>query len=179
MLTVFEAESQVEFTPTVELSRVGRVLCMTLNPPLILKGDVRITLKNKPNVMMLKEKMLHFWFNTFFVRDQVRLPPPSPSPLSLPPSGTGKTISALDSNSSDSAKDVTTAGGVGSETLTAGDNSSSTASLTKADGLALKTRWVSGPSDRPDRSGSCPVNSLTANPLWPSSRHALVPFLLL
>lgn len=69
VLTVFAAQSQVQVTPTFELTKENGVLRMTLNPPLILEGDIRVTLKNKPNVMLLKEKMFHFWFNTYFVKD--------------------------------------------------------------------------------------------------------------
>jgi len=159
VLTVFEAESQVQLTPTVELSKVGRVLRLTLNPPLILKGDVRITLKNKPNVMMIKEKMFHFWFNTFFVRDQVLLPSPStPPPLTIPFS----INSSVPSTDADSKTD-----GVSAEQ---NSNTASTISLTKADGLAFKSRWGASFSDRTDRSGSCPNNQLAPNTLWPGSR---------
>lgn len=123
--------------------KTGRTLRITLNPPLIVKGDVRMTLKNKPNVMMMKEKMFHFWFNTFFVRDQVRLPPPSPLPLKNDVDRKNEAIDVLESSSS----------------------------LTKADGLALKSRWGASLFDRPvDRSGSCPANHLTPNSLWPTSR---------
>ena len=132
----------MQFTPTVELVKAGRTLRITLNPPLIVKGDVRMTFKNKPNVMMLKEKMFHFWFNTFFVRDQVRLPPPSPLPLKNIEKK-NEPVEVLDS----------------------------TSSLTKADGLALKSKWGGALFDRPDRSGSCPANHLTPpNSLWPTSR---------
>ena len=57
------------------MTKVNGVLRMTLNSPLTLKGDVRMTFKNKPNVMMMKEKMFHFWFNTYFVKDDVRTRP--------------------------------------------------------------------------------------------------------
>lgn len=69
VLTVYAAQSQDRLTPTVELKKENGVLRITLKPPLILQGDVRVTLKNKPNVMLLKDKMFHFWFNTFFVKD--------------------------------------------------------------------------------------------------------------
>lgn len=70
VLTVYAAQSQVQVTPTFELTKENGVLRMTLTPPLTLQGDVRVTLKNKPNVMLLKEKMFHFWFNTHFVKDR-------------------------------------------------------------------------------------------------------------
>ncbi|RVE48004.1 hypothetical protein evm_007316 [Chilo suppressalis] len=47
-----------------------------------LRGDVRVDLHHKPK-MMRKEKLFHFWFNTFFVAagvGAVRIPPPSDSP---------------------------------------------------------------------------------------------------
>jgi len=76
VLTVFAAKSQV--TPTIEVTKENGVLRMTLNPPLILQGDIRMTLKNKPNVMLIKEKMFHFWFNTLFVKEHRVLPSFSP-----------------------------------------------------------------------------------------------------
>ena len=141
VMTIFEAESQVQISPTVELTKANGVLRMTLNPPMTLKGDVRLTLKNKPNVMMLKEKMFHFWFNTFFVKEKVRLPPCTPSHTS---------------HKSPEAAPQSTNGSDG------------THSLTKAAGLALGRLSV-GPgrlaADRNDRA------NLGANPiLQPGSR---------
>ncbi|XP_046444862.1 phosphatidylinositol 3,4,5-trisphosphate 3-phosphatase and dual-specificity protein phosphatase PTEN-like isoform X2 [Daphnia pulex] len=135
VLTIFEAESQQELNPPIELTKVGRVLRITLKTPLSLKGDVRVILKNKPNVIMLKEKMFHFWFNTYFVKDQTL--PPSPSPSSR------RTLNE---------KNDLTSNGL-----------DSTASMTKAEGLALKNRFIGSLIERPEHSGSYPTNHLSPN----------------
>lgn len=135
VLTIFEAESQQECTPPIELTKVGRVLRITLKTPLSLKGDVRVILKNKANVIMMKEKMFHFWFNTYFVKDQTL--PPSPSPSSR------RTLNE---------KNDFTSNGL-----------DSTASMTKAEGLALKNRFIGSLIERPENSGSCPTNHLSPN----------------
>lgn len=141
VLTVFQAESSMPFTPSVELHKSGRVLRIILKDPLVIQGDVRITLKNKPNVMMIKEKMFHFWFNTFFVNDPVRLPP-SPIPPVRP---------CIDENAPSNGLD-------------------STASLTKAEGLAFKLRWQ-GLFDRSERTANGSSNHLNPNVISTSSRY--------
>ena len=74
VMTIFEADSRAEtpICPSVDLTKANGVLRLTLNKPLMISGDVRLTMKNKPNAMMLKEKMFHFWFNTFFVNERAR-----------------------------------------------------------------------------------------------------------
>ncbi|XP_059353110.1 phosphatidylinositol 3,4,5-trisphosphate 3-phosphatase and dual-specificity protein phosphatase PTEN-like isoform X2 [Daphnia carinata] len=143
VLTIHEAESQQEYNPPIELTKVGRVLRITLKKPLSLKGDVRVILKNKPNVIMMKEKMFHFWFNTYFVKDQALFPPsPSPSPR--------RTLNEKNEFSSNGLD--------------------STASLTKAEGLALKNRWIGSLIERPEGSGNCPsTNHLSPNMVLLSS----------
>lgn len=146
VLTIFEAESQQELNPPIELTKVGRVLRITLKTPLSLKGDVRVILKNKPNVIMLKEKMFHFWFNTYFVKDQTH--PPSPSPSSR------RTLNE---------KNDLTSNGL-----------DSTASMTKAEGLALKNRFIGSLIERPEHSGSYPTNHLSPNLVLLSSSSRCV-----
>ena len=143
VLTILEAESQKEYNPTIELTKVGRVLHITLKEPLDLKGDVRVILKNKPNVIMMKEKMFHFWFNTYFVKDQALFrPSPSPSPRQ-----TLHEKNEFSSNGLDS-----------------------TASLTKAEGLVLKSRWIGPLIERPERSRNS-TSHLSPNVLSNSSRY--------
>lgn len=142
VLTILEAESQQEYNPPFELTKVGRVLRITLKKPLSLKGDVRVILKNKPNVIMMKEKMFHFWFNTYFVKDQA-LFPPSPS--------SRRTLNEKN--------DITSRG------------LDSTVSLTRTEGLALKNRWIGSLIEsRPERSSNGQVNHLSPNALSSSSR---------
>ncbi|CAB3230476.1 unnamed protein product [Arctia plantaginis] len=60
----------------------GRVrVCLTHCTPLV--GDVRVDVYNKHKMKMRKEKLFHFWFNTFFVAAELgaqRLQPLDDSP---------------------------------------------------------------------------------------------------
>lgn len=56
-------------------------ICLTQCTPLF--GDIRVDVYNKPKMKMRKEKLFHFWFNTFFVTAEVgaqRIPPLPDSP---------------------------------------------------------------------------------------------------
>ena len=91
---------------------------------------------------MLKEKMFHFWFNTYFVKDQALFPPSPSSRQTL------NEKNDLSSNGLDS-----------------------TMSLTKVEGLAMKNRWIGSFIERPDRSSKGPTNHLSPNALSSSSRY--------
>ncbi|XP_037973002.1 phosphatidylinositol 3,4,5-trisphosphate 3-phosphatase and dual-specificity protein phosphatase PTEN isoform X2 [Plutella xylostella] len=62
-----------------EVRKHDNVIRMPLNHCTPVSGDVRVEVYNKPMMRMRKEKLFHFWFNTFFVANQVgavAVPPP-------------------------------------------------------------------------------------------------------
>ncbi|XP_072944734.1 phosphatidylinositol 3,4,5-trisphosphate 3-phosphatase and dual-specificity protein phosphatase PTEN isoform X2 [Epargyreus clarus] len=82
-LTVAQADPPFKATLAVHEVRLrtagARVSPAACTP---LKGDVRVDVYCKPK-MMRKERLFHFWFNTFFVAAGVgsqRVPPPPDSP---------------------------------------------------------------------------------------------------
>ncbi|XP_037293206.1 phosphatidylinositol 3,4,5-trisphosphate 3-phosphatase and dual-specificity protein phosphatase PTEN isoform X1 [Manduca sexta] len=54
-----------------EVSRTETGLRVHLTHCTPLYGDVRVDVYNKPKLKMGKEKMFHFWFNTFFVASEL------------------------------------------------------------------------------------------------------------
>ncbi|GBP49499.1 Phosphatidylinositol 3,4,5-trisphosphate 3-phosphatase and dual-specificity protein phosphatase PTEN [Eumeta japonica] len=65
-----------------EMRRNESEIRMSLNHCTPLAGDVRVELYSKPK-MMRKEKLFHFWFNTYFVTQQVgavKVKPPDNCP---------------------------------------------------------------------------------------------------
>lgn len=61
---------------------------LALDQCVLLAGDVRVDVFAKPKMMMRKEKLFHFWFNTFFVANcvgAVQVPPPDDSKLTSSP----------------------------------------------------------------------------------------------
>lgn len=59
------------FTSSVyETKKEFQSLKITLDQCIPLTGDIKLEFFNKPK-MKRKEKLFHFWFNTFFVRDEI------------------------------------------------------------------------------------------------------------
>ncbi|XP_059054848.1 phosphatidylinositol 3,4,5-trisphosphate 3-phosphatase and dual-specificity protein phosphatase PTEN isoform X2 [Achroia grisella] len=69
-LTVTQAKPQMKAPPGSAVWSGGgvRVRLPHCTP---LVGDVRVDVYHKPKMMMRKERLFHFWFNTFFVAAQV------------------------------------------------------------------------------------------------------------
>ncbi|XP_052755146.1 phosphatidylinositol 3,4,5-trisphosphate 3-phosphatase and dual-specificity protein phosphatase PTEN isoform X2 [Galleria mellonella] len=71
--TVTQAKSQTKPPPGVAVWGGGGEVrvAVRLAHCTPLQGDVRVDVFHKPKMMMRKEKLFHFWFNTFFVAAQV------------------------------------------------------------------------------------------------------------
>ncbi|XP_053611171.1 phosphatidylinositol 3,4,5-trisphosphate 3-phosphatase and dual-specificity protein phosphatase PTEN isoform X3 [Plodia interpunctella] len=82
-LSVSQAQPPVK-TPTGchEVVSAGARVRVSLTHCTPLRGDVRVDVYCKPKMMMRKERLFHFWFNTFFVAAELgsqRIPAPSDS----------------------------------------------------------------------------------------------------
>ncbi|XP_046672838.1 LOW QUALITY PROTEIN: phosphatidylinositol 3,4,5-trisphosphate 3-phosphatase and dual-specificity protein phosphatase PTEN [Homalodisca vitripennis] len=73
---VEEGTNKVFSSPPQEVKRGETRISIHLGDNVIVQGDVKLEFFSKPK-MMRKEKMFHFWFNTFFVRDQAPVPEPT------------------------------------------------------------------------------------------------------
>ncbi|XP_026322787.1 phosphatidylinositol 3,4,5-trisphosphate 3-phosphatase and dual-specificity protein phosphatase PTEN isoform X2 [Hyposmocoma kahamanoa] len=60
-----------------EVKRHESTARLALDQCVLLAGDVRVDVFAKPKMMMRKEKLFHFWFNTFFVANCVGAVPVS------------------------------------------------------------------------------------------------------
>uniref|UniRef100_A0A1B6E296 Phosphatidylinositol 3,4,5-trisphosphate 3-phosphatase and dual-specificity protein phosphatase PTEN n=1 Tax=Clastoptera arizonana TaxID=38151 RepID=A0A1B6E296_9HEMI len=75
-LVISEGTNKVFSSETHEVKRGASFINIPLEQCVTVQGDVKVEFFNKPK-MMRKEKMFHFWFNTFFVRNQVPVPEPA------------------------------------------------------------------------------------------------------
>ncbi|XP_064600647.1 phosphatidylinositol 3,4,5-trisphosphate 3-phosphatase and dual-specificity protein phosphatase PTEN-like [Liolophura sinensis] len=67
---VYQFKVKIYTSPIFESPRRGESnMYLDVPQPLPVCGDIKIDFYNKPK-MMKKEKMLHFWFNTFFVGEE-------------------------------------------------------------------------------------------------------------
>ncbi|XP_033227782.1 phosphatidylinositol 3,4,5-trisphosphate 3-phosphatase and dual-specificity protein phosphatase PTEN isoform X2 [Belonocnema kinseyi] len=67
---ISEANKKIFSSDTYEVRKGENSLVIPLEHNVALTGDIRVDFFNRPK-MKRKEKMFHFWFNTFFVRDQL------------------------------------------------------------------------------------------------------------
>ncbi|XP_031778326.1 phosphatase and tensin homolog isoform X3 [Nasonia vitripennis] len=67
---ISEAKNKIFSSETYEIRKGTSTLCIPLNHGVPIKGDIRVDFYNIPKVKR-KEKLFHFWFNTFFVREHV------------------------------------------------------------------------------------------------------------
>ncbi|GLH12953.1 Spastin [Gryllus bimaculatus] len=72
-LVISECSNKVYSSPVYMPEKGANSLCIRLDQYLTLQGDVKVEFFSKPK-MKRKEKLFHFWFNTFFVRDEVTVP---------------------------------------------------------------------------------------------------------
>lgn len=57
-------------SPIYEVKKGATQMILPIQRCIALTGDIKVEFFNKPK-MKRKEKMFHFWFNTFFVREEV------------------------------------------------------------------------------------------------------------
>lgn len=82
-LTVSQAHPPFKTAGGAEVCRGGGALRVCLSSCTPLVGDVRVDVYNKHKMKMRKQKLFHFWFNTFFVAAELgaqRLQPLADSP---------------------------------------------------------------------------------------------------
>ncbi|XP_066994326.2 phosphatidylinositol 3,4,5-trisphosphate 3-phosphatase and dual-specificity protein phosphatase PTEN isoform X2 [Anabrus simplex] len=72
-LVISESSNKVYSSPVYGTEKGSNSLHIRLDKYLTLQGDIKVEFFNRPK-MKRKEKMFHFWFNTFFVRDEVPVP---------------------------------------------------------------------------------------------------------
>nr|XP_031849649.1 phosphatidylinositol 3,4,5-trisphosphate 3-phosphatase and dual-specificity protein phosphatase PTEN isoform X5 [Nomia melanderi] len=65
---ISESKERIFSSDIVEVRKGISTVCIPLKHSVALTGDVRVDFFNRPK-MKRKEKLFHFWFNTFFVRD--------------------------------------------------------------------------------------------------------------
>ncbi|CAH1793904.1 unnamed protein product [Owenia fusiformis] len=73
LFTMHQSKVKTYTSPVYETPKKGKELMMTLDKPTVTCGDIMVEFFNKPKRPGKKEKMLHFWFNTFFVREKEQL----------------------------------------------------------------------------------------------------------
>lgn len=73
---IWQSNTKLFSSQVYEVRKESQSLKITLDPcrPCIISGDVKLDFFNKPK-MKRKEKLFHFWFNTFFVRDEIHEKP--------------------------------------------------------------------------------------------------------
>ncbi|XP_017885342.1 phosphatidylinositol 3,4,5-trisphosphate 3-phosphatase and dual-specificity protein phosphatase PTEN isoform X2 [Ceratina calcarata] len=65
---ISESKKKVFSSEIVEVRKGMSTVSISLTHSVALTGDIRVDFFNRPK-MKRKEKLFHFWFNTFFVRD--------------------------------------------------------------------------------------------------------------
>ncbi|XP_028522909.1 phosphatidylinositol 3,4,5-trisphosphate 3-phosphatase and dual-specificity protein phosphatase PTEN isoform X1 [Apis cerana] len=65
---ISESKKKIFSSEIVEVRKGMHTISIPLKHSVALTGDIRVDFFNRPK-MKRKEKLFHFWFNTFFVRD--------------------------------------------------------------------------------------------------------------
>ncbi|XP_043275823.1 phosphatidylinositol 3,4,5-trisphosphate 3-phosphatase and dual-specificity protein phosphatase PTEN isoform X3 [Venturia canescens] len=67
---ISESNKKVFSSKIYDVRKGMSSMCIPLDQTVALTGDIRVDFFNRPKVKR-KEKMFHFWFNTFFVREHL------------------------------------------------------------------------------------------------------------
>ncbi|XP_058795829.1 phosphatidylinositol 3,4,5-trisphosphate 3-phosphatase and dual-specificity protein phosphatase PTEN isoform X3 [Phymastichus coffea] len=68
---ISEANNKIFSSETYEVRKGISSLSIPLQQNVQIKGDIRVDFYHVPKVKRKQEKLFHFWFNTFFVREYV------------------------------------------------------------------------------------------------------------
>lgn len=71
MFVITEGKNKIYSSDPYEVKKGGSSISIKLESAPSVQGDIKIEFFSKQK-MIRKEKMFHFWFNTFFVREEVR-----------------------------------------------------------------------------------------------------------
>lgn len=80
---IWQNTTKIYSSPLYEVKKEVHILKISLDQCIPLNGDIKLEFFNKPK-MMRKEKLFHFWFNTFFVRDEINETPENGSGMEGP-----------------------------------------------------------------------------------------------
>ncbi|KAK6627807.1 hypothetical protein RUM44_010286 [Polyplax serrata] len=67
---ISNSKGKIYSSPIHEVKKGATQMILPIQRYIALTGDIKVEFFNKPK-MKRKEKMFHFWFNTFFVREEV------------------------------------------------------------------------------------------------------------
>lgn len=67
---ISNSKGKIYNSPVHEVKKGATQMILPIQRCIALTGDIKVEFFNKPK-MKRKEKMFHFWFNTFFVREEV------------------------------------------------------------------------------------------------------------
>ncbi|XP_018909981.1 phosphatidylinositol 3,4,5-trisphosphate 3-phosphatase and dual-specificity protein phosphatase PTEN isoform X2 [Bemisia tabaci] len=70
---ISNSNTRLHSSESIEVKKGSPFIHITMDQCIPLEGDVKVEFSHKPK-MMLKEKMFHFWFNTFFIRERLHVP---------------------------------------------------------------------------------------------------------
>lgn len=69
---ISDSHGKIYTSPLYEIKRSLPLLSLALGPRVSITGDIKVEFFMK-NALRRKEKLFHFWFNTFFVNEEAKL----------------------------------------------------------------------------------------------------------